>query len=255
MEYTITYKFLIMSRRLVLLKHPNCLFLRWRIAPLRKELWAMGTTSGVDPGWSLRLENGWCIFSGWSRSFCKNRIESFQNQRETVFSLLFFSQVSIECVWLFHIQRCSACECHYLKLVQKANILAWGEATNDVWVFCIGNDGSRAIIKLWPLTLINGLIVIYLTLVIGVICPFVTVNGHSCKLSWMICNVTTQVTTSQIPSEGSKWVRSPSRHNSTNSLDWGSVTYKSGGPGAISCRCLTYKILKFPPHSTTSRCQ
>ena len=90
MEYTITYKFLIMSRRLVLLKHPNCLFLRWRIAPLRKELWAMGTTSGVDPGWSLRLENGWCIFSGWSRSFCKNRIESFQNQRETVFSLLFF---------------------------------------------------------------------------------------------------------------------------------------------------------------------
>ena len=95
----------------------------------------------------------------------------------------------------------------------------------------------------------------YLTLVIGVICPFVTVNGHSYKLSWMICNVTTQVTTSQIPSEGSKWVRSPSRHNSTNSLDWGSVTYKSGGPGAISCRCLTYKILKFPPHSTTSRCQ
>ena len=201
--------------------------------------WKMvGASFLVDPAVSVRTES----------KASKINVKQF-------FLYCFFSQVSIECVWLFHIQRCSACECHYLKLVQKANILAWGEATNDVWVFCIGNDGSRAIIKLWPLTLINGLIVIYLTLVIGVICPFVTVNGHSCKLSWMICNVTTQVTTSQIPSEGSKWVRSPSRHNSTNSLDWGSVTYKSGGPGAISCRCLTYKILKFPPHSTTSRCQ
>lgn len=120
--------------------------------------------------WLVVAVGKWLVHLFWLiPQFLKEQNRKLPKSTWNSFSLLFFfSQVSIECVWLFHIHWCSAFECHYLKLVQKANILAWVEATDDVWVFCIGNDGSRAIIKWWPLTLINGLIVIYLTLVIGI---------------------------------------------------------------------------------------